>query len=144
MKNLFPFFALLLAMLASSFSLSTSAEIRPLASVDYYLTLDGIPGESRDADHKGWIELESIALNRAAKTVSIVRPVSSKASPLLQLACSSGQHIKKAVLHVRKAGGDGSYMKYELENVLITNYQISGSGDRPMESLSLNYTKIVF
>jgi type VI secretion system secreted protein Hcp len=40
------------------------------------------------------------------------------------------------------------YMTIELENTLISNYSISGSGgdsqSRPMESLSLNFTKITF
>jgi len=47
---------------------------------------------------------------------------------------------------VRKSGDD-NYMQIELENVLITSYQTSASSSssgRPMESLSLNYTKAVF
>ena len=38
------------------------------------------------------------------------------------------------------------YYKIELENVLVTSYQSSGGsgGDRPMESLSLNFSKIEF
>ncbi len=40
------------------------------------------------------------------------------------------------------------YYKIELENILVSSYQSSAggssSGDRPMESLSLNFTKIEF
>lgn len=45
---------------------------------------------------------------------------------------------------VQQGGQD--YYKIELENVLVSGYQQSGGsgGDRPMESLSLNFSKIEF
>jgi type VI secretion system secreted protein Hcp len=35
-------------------------------------------------------------------------------------------------------------MEITLENTLISSYSMSSGGDRPMESLSLNFTKIEF
>jgi type VI secretion system secreted protein Hcp len=40
------------------------------------------------------------------------------------------------------AGGGKLYLEYTLSNVIISGYSISGGGDRPQESLSLNFTKI--
>lgn len=34
------------------------------------------------------------------------------------------------------------YLAFELENVMISGYSASSGGDRPSESLSLNFTKI--
>ena len=36
------------------------------------------------------------------------------------------------------------YAKFELENTLVSGYSVSSGGDRPSESVSLNFTKIVF
>jgi type VI secretion system secreted protein Hcp len=35
-----------------------------------------------------------------------------------------------------------TYLSYTLEDVLISGYSVSSGGDRPSESLSLNFTKI--
>lgn len=143
MKILFPFFALLLVVVASSFTRPVVTPKAPAAAVDYFLKIEGVDGESADKDHKGWMELNSYSLDRAAQTVQIVRNTSSRSSTKLALFCAQGTHIKKAVLHVRKSGGD--YMKIELENVLITSYQTSSSSSGvPTDSFSLNFTKISF
>lgn len=144
MKNLAPLFALLLVCISSAFT-TAHPTATDVAHVDYFLKLDGVDGESADRDHKQWIDLESMQMNKSDKTISIQRAQTSISSPKLMQASVSGKHIKKAVLHVRKSGDD-NYMQIELENVLITSYQTSASSSsgRPMESLSLNYTKAVF
>ena len=72
----------------------------------------------------------------------------NKSSPLLFLACASGQHIKKAVLHVRKQGGDQQeYYTIAMEELLVSSYQSGGhaSGSTvPTDQFSLNFTKISF
>ncbi len=70
-----------------------------------------------------------------------------KSSPQLMLACATGKHFPKAVLYVRKAGGEQS-LTITLTGVLISSYQSGGhgAGDHPvpLESLTLNFTKIEF
>jgi type VI secretion system secreted protein Hcp len=71
----------------------------------------------------------------------------SKASPMLFLACASGQHIKDATISVRKAGGKTEdYLILKMTDVMISSYQASGSStqDRPTESVSMAYAKIEF
>lgn len=144
MKNLFSCFALLLVLVASSFTLSTSESVLP-AQVDYFLKLDGIDGECTAAGHGGWIELESVSFNKATKTIKIVRPKTSKSSPLLQLACAQGQHFRTATLHQRAGGGNmHDYYKVTMEDVLVSSYQTSGTAAKPLETLTLGYTKAVF
>ena len=72
-----------------------------------------------------------------------------KSSPLLAKFCASGQHIKKAVLSVRKAGGGNSidYYKVTLEDVLVSSYNsagVSGGGEAPEDATALNFAKVTF
>lgn len=70
-----------------------------------------------------------------------------KSSPLLQLACATGQHIEEAVLIVRKAGGEPlEYVKITMNGVFVTNVSTGGSGgeDRLTENVSLNFAKVKF
>jgi type VI secretion system secreted protein Hcp len=60
--------------------------------------------------------------------------------------CVKGTPIPTAKLHVGRIQGDsGAYvalLTYEFTNVLIANISTSGSGGVPMDSFSLNFTKI--
>jgi type VI secretion system secreted protein Hcp len=131
------------------------------ATVDYFLKIDGVEGESTDERHKGEIEILSFSWGETqtgtmsrgggggAGKVSMqdfhFTMAMNKASPSLFLKCATGEHIKQAVLTARKAGGDQQeYLKVTLTDVLITSYQTSGSGDQPIDSFSLNFAKIEF
>lgn len=135
-----------------------------MAAVDYLLEIDGIKGESGDSKHPGTIEINSFswgATNSGSHSggggggagkvhfqdVHFTTHVNI-ASPKLLLACASGQHIKKAVLYVRKQGKDQhDYYKVTLEDLLVSSYQSGGheGGDsRPTDQFSLNFTKIKF
>ena len=131
---------------------------------DAFLKLDGIEGESTDDAHKGEIEVFSFSwgvtqtgttgggggggAGKASFQDIHFAQRTSKASPLLFKACATGQHIKKAVLTVRKAGGRQQleFIKIELEDVLISSYLPSGDtgGDAPAEEVALNFSKIQF
>lgn len=136
------------------------------AAVDYFLKLDGIDGEADGKDcRKCWIEIESVGWGTPTPTtagshgsgggagkVSVhdisITKMSDKSSSQLMLASTNGTHIKSAKLFVRKQGTDQhEYLTYELENVLVSSFSTSGHGSssgRPMESLSLNFTKVTF
>jgi type VI secretion system secreted protein Hcp len=132
---------------------------------DYLLEIDGIKGESQDDKHKDTIEISSFswgATNAGSSSsgsgggagkvsyqdVAFTTSV-NKSSPLLMLACASGQHIKKAVLYVRKQGGDKlEYYTITMEDVLVSQYKsggmLDGSTTVPVDQFSLNFTKISF
>jgi type VI secretion system secreted protein Hcp len=130
-------------------------------AVDYFLKIDGIEGESKDAKHKNEIELESFSWGETnsgaagrgggggAGKVSmqdlVVMTRTSKASPQLLLACASGQHFKSATLTVRKSGkGQQEFLVYRFSDVLVSSYQTGGSAgsDSPNDSAALNFAKI--
>jgi type VI secretion system secreted protein Hcp len=72
--------------------------------------------------------------------IQITKTVDS-ASPKLFQACVSGQHYKKVIITLRKAG-ENPKETITLSDALISSYQQSNGGDKPTESLSLNFTKI--
>ena len=101
-------------------------------AADNFLQIKGIKGESTDDKHKDWIEVLSYnwgvsqmasstqsssgggAVQRADfQDLSIVKIMDS-ASPLLFLACATGDHIDEVVLELCRSGGDKlKYMEYK-------------------------------
>jgi type VI secretion system secreted protein Hcp len=135
-----------------------------MASTDFFLKIDGIPGESQDSQHQGEIEIDSFswgatqqgtgaagggggAGKAAFQDIHFASRV-SKASVPLAIACATGQHIKKVVLTVRKAGGkQEEYYKVTLTDVLISSYQTGGSEGAnalPVDQFALNFADIEF
>lgn len=130
---------------------------------DYLLEIEGIKGESSDKKHPGTIEIDSFSwgVSNAASMSSgsgggagkasfsdlSMMTNTCKASPLLMLACATGQHIKSAKLFVRKQGTEQhDYYVITLTDLLVSSFQTSGGGgsQSPSESFSLNFTKIEF
>jgi type VI secretion system secreted protein Hcp len=131
---------------------------------DYLLKLDGIKGESTDSKHKDEIEIESFSWGATqsgtfasgggggAGKVSFqdfhFTTRVNVASPNLMLACATGQHIKSAILTVRKAGKDQQeYYIVKMTDNLVSSFQSGGSegsGVMPTDQISLNFAKIEF
>lgn len=131
-------------------------------AIDYFLRIDGIPGESPDDKHKGEIEVEAWSWgesNPAPPSVggggvgagkvqvqdfNFTAKV-SKASPTLLLACASGKHIKSAVLTARKTGKpEAEFLTFSLSDVLVSSYQTGASEGEmvPVDSVALNFSKL--
>jgi type VI secretion system secreted protein Hcp len=135
-----------------------------MMGADFLLMIDGIKGESQQDKHKDEIEIESFSWGATqqgahgggggggAGKVSFqdlhFTSRVGKHSPLLVKACATGQHIKKAVLTVRKSGGDQQeYYKVTLEDLLVSSYQSGGSEGSnalPVDQFALNFAKIEF
>jgi type VI secretion system secreted protein Hcp len=131
-----------------------------MATVDYFLKIDGIEGESRDDKHKDEIEIESFSWGETqtgsfavgggggAGKVSVqdfrFTMLVNKASPALFLACAQGDHIKNAILTCRKAGQKPvEFMKVTMTVVFVSSFQIGGTaGVVPTDQISLNFEKI--
>jgi type VI secretion system secreted protein Hcp len=134
-----------------------------MAAVDYFLNIDGIPGESQDDKHRDEIEVESWSWGATNNTLGggagggggagkvnmsdlVFTSRISKASPQLMLACASGKHIKEAVLTARRTGGtEFEFLNLTLSDVLVSSFRTGdeGEGDgRPVDSISLNFSQI--
>jgi type VI secretion system secreted protein Hcp len=125
-----------------------------VAAFDYFLKIDGVPGESTDAAHKDEIYVEAwnwgetrqaggggrVAMSDFSFTITL-----SRASPKLFLACAEGDHIKGAWLTARRAGGkDADYfLKWTFSDLLVSSYQTgAATGQAPQDQVSLSFAKI--
>ena len=130
-------------------------------AADFFINITGVEGESRDAKHKGWIDVlawswgESNPSEPAGGGAGAGRvqmqdlhftTQMSKASPKLFLACASGQHMKEARLVGVQAGAmQQEFLAWTFSDVLVSSYQTQGSegGDTlPMDSISLSFAKV--
>jgi len=128
-----------------------------------YLHYDGIDGEATHQDHKKWIEISSLqwgvgrgistpvggSANREASQPSVSEVVVTKnldvASSKIFTESVAGTKGKVVKVHVVATGDPGeTYVEYTLTNTLISGYSVSSGGDRPSESISLNFTKIEY
>src|SRR5262249_57980919 len=121
-------------------------------------------GESTDKKHPDEIEIESFSWGATQsgtfaagggggagkvrlQDIHFTTKV-NVASPNLMIACATGQHIKQAVLTVRKAGKDQQeYYTIKLSDNLVSSYQSGGSegsSSLPVDPFSLNFAKIEF
>src|SRR5690348_8466213 len=137
----------LAAALAVAVPFATAASA---ASVDYFLKIDGIQGESVDDQHKGEIDVMSYSLGASHDATAkkkgaclsdiVITKRLDKASPILFANAVSGMVVPSATLTARKAGeGQKDFLVITLKEVIITSVQNGGGGDVPTESVSFSY-----
>jgi len=127
-----------------------------------YLKLgDDIKGESTDSDHVEWVELSSFGwgvsqpVSQSSGTggrvaggcqfsdFTCTKTVDNASADIMKF-CAAGTHIPMVTIDVVESTGQKhTFIKYELEDVIISGSSPSGGGggDKPMESLTLNYGK---
>jgi type VI secretion system secreted protein Hcp len=107
-------------------------------SADIFLSIDGIPGDSDDAQHKNQISIESFAFlakRPSTRTVGAVRfsalrldKVYDVSSPRLLAAATSGRHLKSATLTFSTGGASGNdVLTYKLSDVTVSSYEQGGA-----------------
>ncbi len=133
-----------------------------MARSDIHFKLGDIKGESTDDKHKDEIDVDnwgwgasnpgSMAHGGGGGTgkvsfsdLTFLHRV-DKASPNLWKACATGEHIKEATLTSAKQGkGPQDFLIIKMNDILITSVSLSeanGSGSVPMESVSLQCSKV--
>lgn len=131
-------------------------------SVDMFMKIEGIDGESTDDAHDKWIELLSFshgvsqpssgASGSGGRTggraefedFSALKNLDN-ATPDLNIKCAKGEHIPKIEVECCLATGDKhTYMKYTMEDCIITEVRPSGvkEGEKPEEQIGVAYGKI--
>jgi type VI secretion system secreted protein Hcp len=128
-------------------------------AVDYYLKLDGVDGESQDANFKNQIQIMSWSWG--ASQVSSVSGTGGsgagkadlsdfsimtsfdKATPKFFKSICAGQHIKTGTMSAVKSGAEGKpYLKVDFEELFVTSLQISASSEIPTISVAFSYNQI--
>jgi len=129
-----------------------------------FIKFDGLDGECQDKDHKAWSDLLSLsqgihkpgggatgATRRRGDTIlddiQCTKEV-DKSSPKLAEAVCNGKVFPKVTIDFTASYTDAgrvTYLRYELKNVQVNSFQLSGAGQSeavPTESLSLNFEEI--
>jgi len=131
-------------------------------SVDFYLKIDGIDGESTRIDHAGEIELlnwswgvksgNGVATGvatgpgKASPGDFVFSHTYDKASPLLAKHCASGKFLKVLKLSARKSGeGQKDFLLITMKDVLLTSVSPAASaGGEILEDVHCTYRDIEF
>jgi type VI secretion system secreted protein Hcp len=128
-----------------------------------YLNYNSIPGDVTADGHVGWIEVNSFQWG-VGRGISSPTGASadreSSAPSVSEITVTKATDISSTKLLNEAYQGEGVdaqldfcktdkgvlevYMSYKLSDCMVSGYSISSGGDRPSESLSLNFTKIEF
>jgi type VI secretion system secreted protein Hcp len=125
-----------------------------------YMQVPGVAGDSTDANHVGWIAVDSWSVgfqnpnalssatggNPSMSTFSALISY-SQASPLLLKALATGQHLGTVTVDLVKVGAGGSELTYL--TIVLTNAAIisigdagSGGGGSPTESIGIKASNL--
>lgn len=153
-------------LLAAALAASVVVPAPAMAAYDMFLKIDNLAGESTSAKFANWIQLYSYSSGFSIATpgqsstgagagrvvgrptctpISAMKLFDSSSPPLLT-AAMTGQRFQKAEIDFVPSGagaGGTPFLKYELQNVMVSSLQDSGSigGDAaPTESVSLTFS----
>lgn len=134
------------------------------AQEDILLKIEGVDGDSTVNGYEKWIPILSwswgvsnptspvsasgglVAGKAEFSSLNLMKPVDVSTVALLK-AAAAGDHMRKATLMILKADPKGmmaSFLKMDLEDVIVSSVQHSGSagGGVPTESVSLAFGKV--
>ena len=118
-----------------------------------YLNYGDIKGDVTESAHVDWIELESVQfgsvrydpggpVGHKVSEVVVTKGPDRASHPLMRE--SLGGKPTPATIHFAK--GDGHvHLTVNLTGTVISSYKFSGKGgDRPLETLTLNFTNVEY
>jgi type VI secretion system secreted protein Hcp len=130
-------------------------------ATDIFLKLGDIKGESQDDKHKDEIDVLSWAWGvsqagtmhtggggghgKANFSDLTITHYVDKAHPVLLKSCATAEHIKEAMLTVRKAGKTPQeFLLIKMNDIIITNVTPNGDGGEAghTEQVSLQFSKV--
>lgn len=128
-----------------------------------YIKFDGIDGECKDKDHKGWSDLKTFsqpitkpgtgtgATRRRGdvdlQDISLAKEL-DKSSPKIAESMCKGKVFPKVEIHLTASYTDAgrvTFYAYELKNCQVVSYSVSGSGQSetvPTENIKINFEEI--
>jgi type VI secretion system secreted protein Hcp len=143
-----------LALLATTTVLSSLVVVPSAqAAVDYFLEIDGVAGESQDAQHANSIDVLSYTWGAAGgggsgrpqlQDLQIVKSV-DVASPVLFERLVQGANIPSMELLGRKTGASSQdFLRYCFQGVRVSSTQQADSrgSAAPTESVSFSYNAV--
>jgi type VI secretion system secreted protein Hcp len=144
----------------SAFVIALGLAAAPARADDMFLQLGDIQGEATARGYEKWIDIVSWSwgvsnpttigsgtggLSAGRVTVSDLNLMkfADSATPRLLDGAAQGTHFPKATFSVRRSSDGFEYLRIRLEDVLVSSDQLSAGGDRPAESVSLSFARVV-
>lgn len=131
-----------------------------------YWQYEGIDGEVTTSPYQKWIEVNSVQLgvgrsismplgggvskressNPSISEITLTKETDMTSPKIFEAALVGKMDAKSKIDFVRtKTGGETeAYLQITLTNCAISGYSASSGGDRPSESISVNFTKIEY
>jgi type VI secretion system secreted protein Hcp len=128
-----------------------------------YVKYDTIQGDVTASGHENWIEVNSFqwsvgrgissptggSADREASAPAISEITMTKATDIASTklldAALEGEGVTVLIDFCKTDKGNLEvYLEYTLTNCMISGFSVNSGGDRPSESLSLNFTKVEF
>jgi len=128
-----------------------------------FLQFGSVLGDVKDAGHTNWIDLKAVSWNLSRP---VTNPAGSSAGrvlsapqlseltitkdedvatiPLIQAALEGSPVAAKIDFCKTGTGQQEVYYSIAMTNAVITAFSQAGSDDRPVESVTLNFTQIAF
>ncbi|HKT63104.1 MULTISPECIES: Hcp family type VI secretion system effector [Burkholderia] len=111
--------------------------------VAMFMKVDGVTGESADAQHKGWTDIQSFTwgasqpgamasgsggnAGKASFNDLVVSAYMDKGAPAIIKNCANGKHLSSVEISACKTGGTQvEFMRVTLQEVLVTSAQVAG------------------
>jgi len=127
-----------------------------------YCKYDVILGDVTEASHSQWIEVNSFqwGIGRGISSPTGGSGDRESSAPSVsEIVCTKPVDIATVLLLNEGLQGDGKdvtidfcktdkgslsvYLSFVINNTMISGYSMSSGGDRPQESLSFNFTKLM-
>ncbi|MGU7784993.1 Hcp family type VI secretion system effector [Burkholderia sp. PU8-34] len=111
--------------------------------VAMFMKVDGVSGESADAQHKGWTDIQTFSwgasqpgamasgsggnAGKASFNDLVVAAYMDKGTPAIIKYCANGKHLPTVEISACKTGGSQvEFMRVTLQEVLVTSAQLAG------------------
>jgi type VI protein secretion system component Hcp len=115
------------------------------AAAAVFLFIPGVPGESIDARHRNWIDLQSMQIgvaNRACTSMTVSKSL-DVSSPVLSAAALTGGAYPNVTLDVTTEGENPrTFLTYVLANATVVSTSVATSGTFVTESVTLSPTTV--
>jgi type VI secretion system secreted protein Hcp len=129
-----------------------------------YMQYETVDGEVTTSPYAKWIEINSFQLgvgrsismplgggvskressNPSVSEVTVTKDTDSTSPKFFEqsLHGKMDSKVKFAFVRTKTGGETEAYLEFALTNCAVSGYSLSSGGDRPSESISINFTKI--
>jgi type VI secretion system secreted protein Hcp len=126
-----------------------------------YMKYGDIKGDVTHDKHKGWLQIDSMQFgvdrafktgtgrtgNREASLASVSEVTISKtmdaSGPRFFLEACIGWTARDVMLNFVRTGDPGeTFLSLRLSDALVSSYSLSSSGERPAETICINFSKV--